>query len=189
MIFWDRVSDLGDTVSALASAAVIAVWAWRCVSRPSAAAFLVSLAALIGVVIGLKLLAGAYAAAPDQTPAFAFSTGAPSGHAALASFVYGSAALFCRRAGRGGLAAVSPLLLAAVVAAVAATRVTLGFHTIADVMAGLLVGGLFLLLIDRVLRAQAVRPTQPVGALLTVLLLAAGLVALLGVKLPSTVLI
>lgn len=189
MTLWRTLSDLGDTVNALASAGVIAIWCWRMVNRLSAGAFVAGLAALMAAVVGLKLISATYAAAPDQTAPFALSTGAPSGHAALASFIYGSAALLCLRAGRGALAAVSPLLLVAVIATVAATRVTLGFHTVADVVAGVLVSAVPLLLVDRALRAQAVRPSVPTAALLTGLLVVASVTAVCGVRLPSTVLL
>lgn len=184
-----QLSDLGDTTNALGCAGVLAIWCWRMVNRLTAAVFLTSLGVLLATVIALKFVSASYAAAPEQTPMLTLSTGAPSGHAALAAFVYGSAALLCRRAGRGRLAELAPLLFLAVIGTVAVTRVTLSFHTAADVLAGLAVGAASLAVFDRVLRAQAVRPTGSVPALLSGLLVVAAAITISGVRLPSTLLI
>lgn len=93
--------------------------AWVCV-----------LGTALGLVLLLKL---GLRACGSEVPAWL--PGNPSGHVASATAIYGGLAAIALGRGR---AALLPALLIAVV--VAATRVGLGVHTVADVIAGALIG-------------------------------------------------
>ncbi|UPW01819.1 phosphatase PAP2 family protein [Halorussus gelatinilyticus] len=79
--------------------------------------------------------------------------GFPSGHALKTTVVYGGAALALDVWDRGRQLAVA----GAIIALVAASRVVLGVHYVVDVVAGAVVGGLFL---AAVVRLTDQRPTR-----------------------------
>ena len=89
----------------------------------------------------LKMLSADYGLPLAMTDQLHFTDAAPSGHMALATVVYGSAALFFRNAGRTVNAVLGQAACVAVILIVGVTRVTLGCHSVADVLGGLAVGG------------------------------------------------
>jgi membrane-associated phospholipid phosphatase len=134
-------TDLGDLLCVSVMAGVLGFWCWRHVDRLSAVAFGLTYAAAVILTTGMKMISAQVSASPYDTPPFELSSGAPSGHVALSIVVYGAAAYLCGRAkGWEGVFGRAALLL--VILAVSITRVTLHTHTIADVIAGAVVGGL-----------------------------------------------
>ena len=160
------LSALGDLFPATAVALMVTAWCWSYMGRATAATFAICYVGAAVATTLLKLLTRDALLRPDQTALLQFSNGAPSGHAALATVVYGSALLLFAGAGRGGLAIAGALASAAALAAVLVTRVTLGTHTIADVAAGVAISVGFVLLFDQVRRRRAQGPTGGAGVLL-----------------------
>lgn len=180
------ITDLGDLFPATAVAAVIFAWCWTKLDRLTAMAFAVCFAGTVVVDTVLKLFAGQMFPYPDDASMFQFSSGAPSGHAALATLVYGVAIVLFAWTCRGLAAALGGLVAALALAVVLVTRVTLRTHTIADVVAGVAVAGLFVVLFDRV-RARRDHPRGDGAPLLLAGMVFAGAFALLsGVRISSS---
>jgi membrane-associated phospholipid phosphatase len=182
MMNWQELlSDFGNALVASAAALIILAWLWRRLGWVAGLVFLVCLAGMVGSVIGLKFMAYDLRPPVGETSILSLSQGAPSGHTAFATFVYGGMAAILATADRRPGAWIAGLLCIAVVAAVAITRVTLTRHTIGDVLAGLAVGGIGVGLFARALvvqlqgrRLRAIAPFVAV-MVVTVTLLASGL--------------
>jgi membrane-associated phospholipid phosphatase len=139
----DRIAtDLGDLFCVTALAGVVGFWCWRQLDRLTAAAFGATYAFALCATTGMKMISARIGLPPSEAAPFQLSSGAPSGHVALSVVVYGSAAYLCGKAARGWEARLVQAACLLVIGAVAVTRVTLHTHTIADVLAGALVGGL-----------------------------------------------
>jgi len=110
---------------------------------------------VLGSEVGLKFIAYGLLRPPvGETSMLSLSQGAPSGHAAFATIVYGSlAAVLVVLDGRP-VARLAAVLCAAVIAIVAVTRVTLIMHTAGDVIAGFAVGGIGVFVFARALKEQ-----------------------------------
>lgn len=180
------ITDLGDLFPASAVAAVVFGWCWSKLDRLTAMAFAVCFMGTVLVDTVLKLGAGQLFPYPDGLSLFQLSSGAPSGHAALATMVYGGAIVLFAGTCRGASAVAGVLLSALALAAVLVTRVTLHTHTVADVAAGVVVAGLFVLLFDRV-RARRDHPRGDSGpALLAGMVLVGAFALISGVRISST---
>lgn len=135
---FSALTTLGDPWLCLFAVGVAYVTGERAgVARPSSAFLLALGLGAVGLTVGLKELF----ALPRPPGAAESGYGFPSGHALGATVFWGGAALLAdagRRRVRLGVAA-------AAVAVVAASRVVLGVHYLADVVAGVAVGTLFLL--------------------------------------------
>jgi membrane-associated phospholipid phosphatase len=141
MSLQNLATDLGDLICVSVMAAVVGFWCWREMDRLAAVAFGLTYVIAVGVTTGLKMISARLDnAGPWDTPLFQFSSGAPSGHVALSVVVYGAAAYLCGRA-KGWEGQLGRVALLLVIIGVAVTRVTLHTHTIADVLAGAVVGG------------------------------------------------
>jgi undecaprenyl-diphosphatase len=149
---------LGDPLAASAVAMVVFAWCWRYRGRIMALVFAMGFGAVVIATALLKMLSFEAFLNPGVTDPWRLSDGAPSGHAALATVVYGSASLLFATGGQGLTSVCGALLSLAALAAVLVTRVTLHAHTIADVVAGLALSGLFVLLFDQVRRRRAHGP-------------------------------
>ena len=179
------VTALGDLFPASAVALLLFAWCWSYAGRATAAAFAICyLGAALATTL-LKLLSREAFLRPDQTGLLHLSSGAPSGHATLATVVYGSALLMFLGAGRGGLAVAGVLVCLTALAAVFVTRVTLGTHTIADVAAGVAVSLGFVALFDLVRRRRAEGPTGGAGVLLAGMVTVAAVALASGVRVSS----
>lgn len=132
MIGAKTITDLGDVGITLPLVAGVAAWlAWRRHVRAALWSVLATIACFGGVAT-LKIVL------------FACSTSvllrSPSGHAASSILVYGAIAVIAASA-LTGLARIAVFATAAaLIVAVAATRVLLGAHSIIEVAAGLAVG-------------------------------------------------
>ena len=151
----EYLSDFGDTLVAGTAALIIFAWLWARHGWVVSLMFLICLAGVLGSVVGLKFIAYGLLRPPvGDTSLLSLSQGAPSGHVAFATVVYGSlAAILVVLDGR--LAArLAAAFCAAVIAIVAVTRVTLIMHTAGDVVAGFAVGALGVFVFARALREQ-----------------------------------
>lgn len=185
MTIYHVLSDQGDFLCASGVAAVIAVWAWTYLSRLAAIAFVLAYLLTVASALLLKLISPHYTLSVSLSPIYVFSDGAPSGHMALATVVYGSAALFLGYTGRW-TAILGQVVCGAIIAIVGITRVTLGAHTIPDVVAGLLLGGLAITIPAWVLQRRDV-DTQPAGGHLVIGMAGVSVLLLMsGVRMPST---
>lgn len=186
MTIYHVLSDWGDFLCASGVAVAVAVWAWLYLSRLSAVAF--SVAYLLTVACGLllKLISQQYALPVSLANIWAFSDGAPSGHMALATVVYGSAALFFHHSASGWRALAGQAICAAVIMVVGVTRVTLQFHTIPDVLAGLALGGVAILIPASVLYRRGVEGQPLAGRLIMAMLAVGCLILMSGIRMPST---
>ncbi|WP_304171048.1 phosphatase PAP2 family protein [Phenylobacterium aquaticum] len=179
------ITDLGDLFPATAVAAVVFAWCWARLDRPTAMTFAICFVGTAVVDTVLKIGAGQVFPYPDELSLFQFSSGAPSGHAALATVVYGAAILLFALTCRGAVAALGVVVTTLALLAVLVTRVTLRTHTIPDVAAGVAVAAGFLFLFDRV-RARRGHPRgEGAASLLTGMVLAGAFALLSGVRISS----
>jgi membrane-associated phospholipid phosphatase len=134
------VTNLGNL--AVVGPVAVLVWAWLLWRRGLWAALRYQwpVAAAFAVTLGLKLVSRAVGGAMQDTP-FELSDAAPSGHMAMGTVVYGGVALMLLRRGPEPVSLLTALLVSAMLAGIGVTRVILGAHTPADVLAGLLIGG------------------------------------------------
>ena len=179
-------TDLGNAFVAFCVALAFAAWLWTRMSRLLAFTFGACFVAAAAATTGLKLVSHELLGAVSDTPILALSKGAPSGHAALASVVYGSAAMVFLNASRRPVGLLGYAWCVLVIGLVAVTRVTLVRHTAGDVIAGLVVGGLGAFVFRRALRWQG--PARPIltGDLLLAMVVVATLALASGVRLSST---
>jgi membrane-associated phospholipid phosphatase len=177
----EHLSDFGNALVASAAALVILAWLWGRLGWVSGLVFLICFLGVIGAVVGLKLIAYDLRPPVGETSMFALSQGAPSGHTALATIVYGGLAAILIVVDRRPRAWIAAIACLAVIVAVAVTRVTLARHTAGDVIAGLLVAGIGVGIFTRALKVQTRdRSTGAMGlfaavSAVTILLLVSGL--------------
>jgi membrane-associated phospholipid phosphatase len=169
------VTDLGNLIVAAAGAVVLFSFVWLRISRLVALVFGVCLGGVALATAGLKLASGQLFPSPWLAGALELSAGAPSGHVALATVVYGGAAVVWFQAGKGLSALAGVALAVLAVGGVSITRVTLGAHTVPDVLAGLLIGLPGLAVLWRALDAQGAgrRRVSARGALIGMILVVA----------------
>jgi undecaprenyl-diphosphatase len=166
---------------ASAAALVILAWLWMRVGSVAALVFAICFLGVGGSVVGLKFIAFDLRPPVADTSILSLSEGAPSGHTALAMMVYGALATILAAADRRRRAWLGVLICLGVIAAVAVTRVTLGKHTLGDVLAGLIVAGVGVGVFGRALITQARDRSPPATglfvtvAVVTILLLVSGL--------------
>ncbi len=158
-------------------------WLWWHRLKAMAAVLSLAAAGAVAADIVLRTIAKQANGAFHGTP-WHLTTGAPSGHACVSVVVYGSiGALFARHA-TGAVRWIAGLLTLAVIAGVEITRVSLGYHSQADVSTGVLLGGVFTF---AVLSAPT-RPAEwpPMGRLLLALVVAGAVMQATGVRFDST---
>jgi membrane-associated phospholipid phosphatase len=159
----EYLSDFGDTLVAGTAALIIFAWLWARLGLAVSLMFLICFAGALGSVVGLKFIAYSLCPPLDQASLFAPSQGAPSGHVAFATIVYGSLAAILVVVDRRPVAWLAAAICAAVIATVAVTRVVLIMHTAGDVVAGFAVGAIGVVVFARVLREQV--QSRQLGAL------------------------
>lgn len=179
------VSDLGNLFVAGAVAAVVVGWTWARCSRLIAAVFAAGFGLMVITVAGLKILSRSTFPPPWEAGTWQFSSGAPSGHAACATVVYGCAAAIFLRAGRGLGALVGALGALVAIACVCVTRVTLGAHTTPDVLAGLSLGLVVVAMVWRALDVQLAGRRAPAGSLAAWMAVVALLALASGLRIAS----
>ncbi|MBP2226953.1 membrane-associated phospholipid phosphatase [Azospirillum agricola] len=172
------VTHLGSSTLLMPLSALYATLLWRRHSAPLALRWLAAAGLGLGVMAGLKLFGHGCGLPPFPfLPEDRFVS--PSGHAAFATIFYGSVgALAARGAGSPGWRGLILLATVGLVAAISVSRVLVSAHSAAEVVAGLLVGGLtvgLFLWSGRTLPAPA-RPRMPPLLLAAVALGLAGMV-------------
>jgi membrane-associated phospholipid phosphatase len=159
------------------------VWLWRHRLYPAAKSLALAAAAAVVLDILLRTISKHTNGAFHGTP-WHLTTGAPSGHACVSMVVYGSiGALFVGHA-KGATRWIAGLLALAILVAVDVTRITLSYHSPFDVSTGVLLGGIFVLLVVRTTSLPAV-PWPPMGRLLVALVIVGALMQLSGVRFDS----
>lgn len=144
------ITHLGSSSLLVPLSALYATALWRHHSAPLALRWLLALTLCLGVMVVLKLVG--HGCGLPEFPLFpSLFAGdrflSPSGHAAFSAVFYGSvAALAARNASSRWLRVGLPVAAAALVLAIGASRVAVSAHSGAEVAAGLLVGGLSVLL-------------------------------------------
>jgi undecaprenyl-diphosphatase len=177
----ETLSDFGNALVACAAALAILVWLWGRLGWVSGLVFLSCFLGVVSGVVGLKFIAYGLRPPVEETSLFSLSQGAPSGHTALATIVYGSLAAILAVVDRRPRAWAAAGLCAAVIAAVAITRVTLDRHTAGDVIAGFVVAAVGVGVFARAIAVQMRDRTANAMVLfaavmtLTVLLVVSGL--------------
>ena len=138
--FASPITSLGDL--AVVGPAAVLVWLWLAYHRGLRAAIRYQwpVAVCFVLTVALKMVSRATGGSLQGTP-FELSTGAPSGHMSMSTVVYGGVALMLLRRGPEPVSLLTFLLVVMTLTGVAVTRVTLHAHTLADVAAGLLIGG------------------------------------------------
>jgi membrane-associated phospholipid phosphatase len=135
--FLHGLTDLGDSAITLPIAAVVLIWLAIWGNRRVALTWLVVLIACGAVTAALKIY---FKACP--LPGIALDS--PSGHTSMSLYVYGGLTMMTAaqlRAWRRNAAAALGALL---IGAITVTRVTLNFHSKAEVVIGLTIGGIAL---------------------------------------------
>ncbi len=171
------ITDLGDSATLSAICLVsVAFLAWSGHRREAGAVLLAWLTAALAIAL-LKI-----AVAGCGLHLFRLDIRSPSGHAAMSASVLGSLAAVASRqlTGRRRLLAVLPAAL--LVGAIAATRVSLGIHSLHEVLAGLVVGGSVALLARRWMRGVAHAPLDLRRLSLSLAVVA---LAMAGTRLPA----
>lgn len=185
-MFYVLATDLGDFMCAAAVAITVAVWAWLYYDRLAVGAFLFAYLLVVAAVTGLKLVSADFLPPLSLATPMSLSQGAPSGHMALATVVYGTGALFCGKAVRDRFGLLGLIVCLGAIGAVGYTRVVLGHHTIADVLAGFTLGALALAFPALVVKSRSPKIEARVGRLLATMILVGAIVLASGVRMPST---
>jgi membrane-associated phospholipid phosphatase len=131
---WVLATDCGDAAVTLPVAALTLVFLLAARERLLALYWLLTVTGCAAAIGALKLIFGACAIGLE-----ALDVVSPSGHTAMSTAIYGSLALLIGaslRKGRGLMLAAA----AAMIAAIAVSRVILHFHDLAEVLMGLVVG-------------------------------------------------
>ena len=129
------ITDLGDSALMLPLALILAMVLWSQQSTAAALAWIGTLLPGLAIMTTLKLAGLACGGALD-TPDLS-----PSGHAAFATMVYGSAAVIVARHTTGVARWLAGFAAAGLVVTVSASRLLLEMHTKLEVAVGLIVGG------------------------------------------------
>jgi membrane-associated phospholipid phosphatase len=145
-------TSFGDLFPAACVASAVTAWSWRTLGRTVALIYAAAFVGTVAVTTALKFVTGAFAPTIDDAALFTLTTGAPSGHAACATFVYGAGVLLFYKLGRRWPSLLGAAACLTVIAVVYVTRVTLYTHTVADVAAGALVGAGFTAAFGQALR-------------------------------------
>jgi membrane-associated phospholipid phosphatase len=148
------ITNLGN-LAVVAPVAVL-VWVWLLWHRGLGAAIRYQwpVATAFFVTVILKLVSREAGGSLVGTP-LELSHGAPSGHMAMSTVVYGGVAMMLLRRGPEPISLLTILLVAATLVGVAVTRVLLNTHTPADVAAGLLIGAVCAVWAGRVAEVPA----------------------------------
>lgn len=128
------LTNFGDEAVLLPLAAATLLWLSRIVGRRSAIMWCGAFLVAGGGTAILKIYLSACATPID-------TLGSPSGHTSMSTFVYGGIALIAGAELEAWPRVAAGAAGAALVAAVALSRVMLGAHSPADVAAGLVIGG------------------------------------------------
>ena len=144
------ITHLGSSSLLVPLSALYATALWRHHSAPLALRWLLALSLCLGAMVVLKLV-GHGCGLPDFPLFPSLFAGdrfvSPSGHAAFATVFYGSVAALAARDARSVWLRIGlPLAAVALVLAIGASRVAVSAHSGAEVVAGLLIGGLSVLL-------------------------------------------
>lgn len=179
------VTHLGSSTLLFPLTACYATLLWRRQSGPLALRWLAAVALCLGIIGGLKLLGHGCG-----LPSFPFLPDdrfvSPSGHAAFAAVFYGSVgALAARGIAAGGWRTFVLLATAGLVAAIGLSRIMVSAHSGAEVVAGLLVGGLAVALF--LWSCRFFPPARPRVSPLGLAAFALGLVVLVRIGDPSMI--
>jgi membrane-associated phospholipid phosphatase len=155
------VTDLGDAAILIPLAAAILVWLLldnaRCAAWWAGASLF-----CVGLTAALKIDFHGCPPAPDLH--------SPSGHTGLSVLVYGAITLAAAQEQRGPRWVLVIIAGGGLIAAIAASRLLLGVHSLAEIGLGLVIGLVSVALFGRVYRRVSHRPVWP-------LLIAAGVLA------------
>ncbi len=184
MAFDVALTDLGNL--AVVGPAAIVCWFWllRRWDTATALRFLFAFVATFVAISGLKVASrwtgGGFAGTP-----FELSTGAPSGHMAMTTLVYGGMAVLLLRLRRSRISLVAAAFSIFTLIGVAVTRVILQAHTPADVAVGFAVGCVSAAWVCRGAASSSNRPVQHTIELLAALAVTVLLMHLSGFRLDS----
>jgi membrane-associated phospholipid phosphatase len=177
--FTSAITDMGD--SALLAAVVLTGVVYLLVKHRAreaaalAASFIVT-AGLIGVLKIVFMTCGHSL----------FEIRSPSGHTALSVAVFGTYALLMERNARGWMRFFLPMCLIILACVIGVTRVTLGFHSVNEVLVGTFAGMAVIMMINFfILKSSVATPMSRLNiVILIVLMTIAGSIAY-GVKFPA----
>jgi len=149
----DFLTNFGNISVAGPIAMLVVLWLWWGGARRLAVAVGSSTFCALALAAVLKRISLATGGELAGTP-FYLTKGAPSGHATTSMIIYGATAVLFAVGTRGLLRVVTVTASALVIIAVSITRVTLQTHSPADVVSGLLLGGLFAVPVALVARRE-----------------------------------
>ncbi len=172
------VTDLGD--SAVLGGIVLITTIYLLVSGCRRTA-LVLLAAFFATAAGIGLLKIIFFSCHNRI-ALPFDIRSPSGHAALAAVVWGTIGIIIGQQYSGWKKSCPLLIALGLIGFISGTRLALHFHTLDEIIAGLLVGFIGLLLAWILLRRAPSQKFHPLGLVIAALVMAT---ALHGLRLPA----
>ena len=178
-----QITELGNIAVAGPAAAAVALWLWWFWDNAIALVYATNALLVILATVLLKLVSARTGISFAGTP-WMLSDAAPSGHMAAAMISYGAAAALVLGGATGLMRLGGVLVLAGLVALVGYTRVALHAHTVADVLAAVLVGLPLLPILAVLGHRRKLGPDAAFGLCATVIAVAL-LLQLSGVHLDS----
>jgi membrane-associated phospholipid phosphatase len=128
------ITKFGDLAVLLPLATLLAVCLWRWESKEAARGFTLALLVCLSTVLISKLV---FLSCGNVFRAYLSS---PSGHTATSTFVFGSIGLVMSTHAPRLIGSLALLTSAVLIAAIAVSRVSVGAHSVAEVMVALSIG-------------------------------------------------
>lgn len=150
---WNFIVDFGDIAVLAPATCAICVTLWLRGQSREALIWGAAFAACVAITIFLKAAIGSVEfdlfghRFPTKSP--------PSGHTAISAAFYGGLAAFLRAALPGWIGRVTAAVLVVLIGLIAVSTIMLEWHTDIDVVAGLLLGGVFTALLARTARVRS----------------------------------
>ncbi len=175
--FLIAITDLGDSsvICGIVFVGIIYLLYNKC-GRGALALALALILSSCGIALAKLLFIGCGGVS------YTSSINSPSGHTALSLAVYGTYTLLLCSQLRGWRQIFVIVIIVDLIAAIAATRVVLGFHNITEVMLGIIVGGVALLLVQQYVKRG---PLKSFNVYLLILCIVITAALLHGFRLPA----
>jgi undecaprenyl-diphosphatase len=152
-MIWSAITDLGDLAVLAPIAAIVIIWLAATMRWQALAAFALSVGVCLSVTVVLKLL---FLSGTLSLPGLH----SPSGHASASIAIYGDLAVLTGLALRGWARLATLAATAALLGAIAISRVSLHVHSVADVVLGSTIGLVCIVLFLGLHRPQAMRRSE-----------------------------
>jgi membrane-associated phospholipid phosphatase len=184
MPFDTALTDLGNIAVVGPVAIVCWIWLLRRWDAVIATRFFFAFVATFLAICGLKAVSRWVGGSMTGTP-FELSAGAPSGHMAMTTLVYGGMAVLLLRLRRSPISMLAAACSMVILIGVGVTRVILQAHTPADVAVGFALGCASAAWVCRGAQSSSDRPARHSIELLAAVIVTVLLMHLSGFRLDS----